>query len=559
MEIATTIIKLLVGLVVFVTGMSMMSSGLKKSAGHRIKTLFRKIKDNRLASIAIGTGTTAIIQSSSATSVMVVGFLGAGVMSFIQGFSVLVGAYIGTTVTGVLVSLSTFSFSTFLMAVAFIGFVLGFFRSPSLKAFGEILIGFGILFFGLEAMSAAFKQADIRNALVQMLSAINFPLLLLLLGVILTAITQSSSATNGIVIVMVAANPALLSSGFYLVIGATVGAIMPTIIAALKSNVAAKRVTFAAVFTRSIFALIVTIVVWIVSAPLFNWLNTFPTEDVGLLLAIFTVIYNVAFAIVALPFFRLIEKFSTKVIRDKDEERKRKALRYIDDNLLATPALAAMQVKLEIENMFNLAKVNFFIGYHIMVDQDFSKSRELEEREDQIDYINNALSDYMIRLSANAELREERKIGSYYHVINDIERIGDHACNFLKSATKMKSEELAFSETAKAEFNEMEKIIEEMFNLSARVFALKKTADLEKLHALEAKTDEMKTRLSDAHFNRIKANLCNTQLSPFHSTFLSELERVADHLTNIGYSIVNPTGDEETTYRGKGYSRQGRN
>ena len=559
MEIATTIIKLLVGLVVFVTGMSMMSSGLKKSAGHRIKTLFRKIKDNRLASIAIGAGTTAIIQSSSATSVMVVGFLGAGVMSFIQGFSVLVGAYIGTTVTGVLVSLSTFSFSTFLMAVAFIGFVLGFFRSPSLKAFGEILIGFGILFFGLEAMSAAFKQTDIRNALVQMLSAINFPLLLLLLGVILTAITQSSSATNGIVIVMVAANPALLSSGFYLVIGATVGAIMPTIIAALKSNVAAKRVTFAAVFTRSIFALIVTIVVWIVSTPLFDWLNTFPTEDVGLLLAIFTVIYNVAFAIVVLPFFRLMEKFSTKVIRDKDEERKRKALRYIDDNLLATPALAAMQVKLEIENMFNLAKVNFFIGYHIMVDQDFSKSRELEEREDQIDYINNALSDYMIRLSANAELREERKIGSYYHVINDIERIGDHACNFLKSATKMKSEELAFSETAKAEFNEMEKIIEEMFNLSARVFALKKTADLEKLHALEARTDEMKTRLSDAHFNRIKANLCNTQLSPFHSTFLSELERVADHLTNIGYSIVNPTGDEETSYRGKGYSRQGRN
>ncbi len=490
---------------------------------------------------------------------MVVGFLGAGVMSFIQGFSVLVGAYIGTTVTGVLVSLSTFSFSTFLMAVAFIGFVLGFFRSPSLKAFGEILIGFGILFFGLEAMSAAFKQTDIRNALVQMLSAINFPLLLLLLGVILTAITQSSSATNGIVIVMVAANPALLSSGFYLVIGATVGAIMPTIIAALKSNVAAKRVTFAAVFTRSIFALIVTIVVWIVSVPLFDWLNTFPTEDVGLLLAIFTVIYNVAFAIVVLPFFRLMEKFSTKVIRDKDEERKRKALRYIDDNLLATPALAAMQVKLEIENMFNLAKVNFFIGYHIMVDQDFSKSKELEEREDQIDYINNALSDYMIRLSANAELREERKIGSYYHVINDIERIGDHACNFLKSATKMKSEELAFSETAKAEFNEMEKIIEEMFNLSARVFALKKTADLEKLHALEARTDEMKTRLSDAHFNRIKANLCNTQLSPFHSTFLSELERVADHLTNIGYSIVNPTGDEETSYRGKGYSRQGRN
>ena len=544
MEIATTIIRLLVGLVVFVVGMQMMSSGLKKTAGSRIKALFKRIKDNRVASVLIGAGTTAIIQSSGATSVMVIGFLGAGTLTFLQGFALLVGAYIGTTMTGLLVSLSTFSFSTFLMLFAFIGFALTFIHSPNIKSIGEILIGFGILFFGLEAMKGAFQQTDIQNAVVTLLNAVDFPLLLMFIGIALTAITQSSSATDGIVIVMVAANPEFLRSGIYLVIGATVGAIMPTILAALKSNIDAKRVTLAAVITRTIYAILITCVIWSVSDPLFDWLSGFGTENVGILIAIFAVLYNILFAILATPLFTPIEKMATKLLRDKEAEKKRKALRFIDDNLLDTPPLAAMQVKREIENMLSLAKANYLIGYQMMVDQDFTYAKELEEREETIDYINEALSDYMIRLSAKASLKEERKIGSYYHVINDIERIGDHAYNFYQEALQMKAEDLSFSEQAKKEFAEMNAVILDMFALSARVFAIKKSNDLHKLHDLEEETDEMKTRLANAHFERIKKNECDSALSPFHSTFLSELERVADHLTNVGYSTVNPTGDD---------------
>ena len=544
MELAKTIIYLLVGLVVFVTGMNMMSRGLKNAAGKSIRRLFKKIGDNKIAAASIGAGTTAIIQSSGATTVMVVGFLSAGALTFAQGFSLMLGAFVGTTITGVLVSLSSFSFSMFLMALAFVGFVLGFFKSPTVKSVGEVLIGFGILFFGLEAMKASFADATIRKALVELLSNMNFPLLLMLMGVILTAITQSSSATNGIVIVMVAANPTLLSSGFYLVLGATVGAMMPTILAAIKSNILAKRVTYIVLIARVLAAILVTLLVWAISVPLFNWLGTFPLEDVGMILALFTVIYNLAFIIVFLPLSRPLEAVSVKLFKDHDAERKRQALRYINENMLNTPSTAILQVKKEIESMLDLARINFFLGLDAVFTLDLTNAKDIEDREENIDYINEQISDYLIKLSSRANMRDEAHIGAYYHVINDIERIGDHAYNFLQMARSLKDEELAFSDIAKEEFLRFRKVLEEMFALSDKIFMNSSAKDLAKLHDLEGQTDALKDELSNAHFERIKNNQCKNELSPFHSTLLSEMERVADHLTNVGYSIVSPTGDD---------------
>ena len=544
MEIAKVIIELLVGLVVFVTGMNMMSHGLKDSAGKSIRKLFRKIKNNKIAAAGIGAGTTAIIQSSGATTVMVVGFLSAGALTFSQGFSVMLGAFLGTTVTGLLVSLSSFSFSMFLMAMAFVGFVLGFFKSNTIKSVGEIFVGFGILFFGLEAMKGAFQHADIQSALINMLSAINFPLLLMVIGALLTAITQSSSATNGIVIVMVAANPSLLSSGFYLVLGATIGALMPTVLAALKSNILAKRVTYSSLICRTLGALIATLVVWAVSVPLFDWLNTFAEEDTGMILAVFTIIYNILYIAIVLPLTTPIEKISNKIFIDREQEKKKQSLHFINDNLLNTPSVAIIQVKKEIESMLELAKINIYLGLDCIFTQDLSKAKEIEDREETIDFINNEISKYLILLSSKANVEDNEKIGAYYHVINDIERIGDHAYNFLEMSRKLQYEELAFSKTAKKEFESFVDIIREMFAISDKVFMDGQVSDLQKLHELEQKTDVLKDELSEAHFERIKKNECKNELSPFHSTLLSELERVADHLTNIGYSIVNPTGDD---------------
>ena len=544
MEITKVIIELLVGLVVFVTGMNMMSHGLKDSAGKSIRKLFKKIKNNRLAAAGIGAGTTAIIQSSGATTVMVVGFLSAGALTFAQGFSVMLGAFLGTTVTGLLVSLSSFSFSMFLMALAFIGFVLGFFKSSTVKSIGEILVGFGILFFGLEAMKGAFNNADIQSALINAISAINFPLLLMLIGALLTAITQSSSATNGIVIVMVAANPSLLASGFYLVLGATVGALMPTILAAIKSDVLAKRVTYSTLICRILGALIGTIIIWVSATPLFNWLNTFNQEDTGMILAIFTIIYNVIYIAILLPLITPIEKLATKLIVDKDIEKKKKSILYINDNLLNTPSVAIIQVKKEIESMLEMSRINIFLGLDSVYTLDVSKSKEIEDREETIDFINSEISNYLISLSSKANISDNELIGSYYHVINDIERIGDHAYNFLEMAKKLKYEELCFSKEAIEEFQGFGELLKKMFDVASNLFSVGNKEELPKLRELEDETDLYKNKLANAHFNRIKKKECKNELSPFHSTLLSELERVADHLTNIGYSIINPTGDE---------------
>ena len=544
MEIVKQIIILLVGLVVFVTGMNFMSNGLKQCAGRFIRKLFKKIKDKRIASAAIGAGTTALIQSSGATTVMVVGFLKANALTFSQGFSIMLGAFLGTTITGVLVSLSSFSFSIFLMFFAFIGFIFGFLKNENLKSVGQILVGFGILFFGLEAMKEAFTIEEVKTWIVNFLSRVDVPILLMLIGAVLTMLTQSSSATNGIVIVMIAANPTLLSSGLYLVLGATIGALMPTFLATIKSNILAKRVTYSIITLRVIGALVGTLIIWLLQAPLMKAIGVLPQDDYGILLALFTVIYNFIFIALILPFNKPIEATATKLFKDHEKHKKMQLLHHIDDNLLNTPSVAIIQVKKEIEAMLNLAEENLFAGVDCLINQNMQNAKEIEEREEEIDFINVAISEYLIKLSAKASFYDEAKIGAYYHVINDIERIGDHAYNFLEMARTMMAEDLMFSDIAKNEFREYIKIIKQMFDLSDKIFMDRNIKDLEELHALEDQTDLMNEKLSNSHFERIKKQECQNELSPFHSTFLSELERCADHLTNIGYSIVNPTGDD---------------
>lgn len=544
MEVVKQIIYLLVGLVVFVTGMNFMSSGLRTCAGGSIRKLFRKIGDNKIASATIGAGTTAIVQSSGATTVMVVGFLSAGALTFSQGLSLMLGSFVGTTITGVLVALSSFSFSVFLMLVAFIGFIFGFFKNEGIKSIGEVLVGFGILFFGLEAMKGAFSLASIQEGIVKILSQIDFPILLMLIGAALTVLTQSSSATNGIIIVMVGANPNLISSGFYLVIGATIGALMPTYLASLKSNILAKRVTYSIIGVRIIGAILCTIIIWIISNPLFTLINNIPSSDIAIVLALFTVIYNLIFVTIVLPLSKPIESLANKVFKDKDSLKHQDIIRHLDNNLINTPSVAIIQVKKEIEDMLELARINLFLGIEAMLHQDLSNAKDIEAREDEIDFLNTSISDYLIKISAKASLYDEAKIGAYYHVINDIERIGDHACNFLTMAKKMQLEDLKFSNVAIEEFTKYADILKEMFEVSRKIFMLQKYEDLQKLHELEEQTDDLKEVLSDNHFKRIRKNECNNELSPFHSNLLTELERCADHLTNVGYSIVNPTGDE---------------
>ena len=545
MNLAESIVLLLVGAAVFIVGMNMMSAGLKKSTGKGLKRMLKKIQDKKLACFAIGTGVTALIQSSAATSVMTIGFISAGAMTIFQGVCIILGAYVGTTATGLIVSLSSFSFSSYLILFAVIGVILMFIKNEKCKNIGEILAGLGLLFFGLQSMSSAFSNCQqLLNGITTFFGNVNFPLLLLLIGALFTALVQSSSATSGIVIVMVGNGALTLQNGFYLVLGATIGTVITTIIATIGSNVNAKRTGIICLFVRTITALIATCILWIFETPITSFFaNAFKSN--GLAVAMFLLLYNVIFMLLLLPFVKWLENLSIKLIKDKNADKMKQSLKYIDNLLLNTPDIALMQVKKEIISMMELSKDNFIKGYSKIIHQNTENDKNIQEIEDKIDYINNSISSFLIELSHKVSAKDEKIVGSYFHVINDIERIGDHAYNFYESSNKMISEDLKFSSTAIKEFNMMYEIIINMFDLSLKIFDNNNKENLNELHQLEDQTDKLKLKLSDAHYERITNGKCHVELSPFYSTLLSELERVADHLVNIGFSIVNPTGDTE--------------
>ena len=550
-EIVKSITSLLVGVALFIAGMSIMSGGLKKVAGKSMKRLFNKIGTNRFASLGIGGTVTALIQSSGATSVMAVGFINAGVMTIFQGICITLGAYIGTTVTGLLVSLSSVeSISVFLPLTALIGVILSFFKKEKYKNFGEILIGLGILFVGLETMKGAFKEGgQLTLAFETLFATANSPILLLLVGALFTCLTQSSSATSGIVIVMVGQGAIGLASGFYLVLGATVGTVLVTIIASLGGSTGAKRTALLCLIIRVMTAFIALAIVWPVEeatgGALSNALSNMFGGNVQLTVAMFLVFYNLIFVGIVLPFIEQFVKLGNILVKDRSAEEKKKYLSFIDDNLLITPTIALGQAKNEIDHMLSLSRDNLILGFNIITTLDFEQEEELKEREEQIDYINNAITDYLIKLSHDVTMREEKKIGSYFHIINDIERIGDHAYNFYKTARELNDEDLRFSDKAVTELKEMFDVVIKMFDAAEEVFFKHKVKKLKNLHDLEEVTDDLKTKLSNAHYTRLSANECTVELTPFYTSLVSELERVADHLVNIGYAYLNPTGDDE--------------
>ena len=555
MELAKSIITLLVGAAVFIIGMNMMSSGLKKATGPGLRRLLKRIRNNRFAGLGIGTAVTALIQSSAATSIMAIGFINAGAMTIFQGVCIILGAYIGTTVTGLLASLSSFPISQYFIILAVIGVILMFIKKEKVKNYGEILAGLGLLFFGLNTMSGAIngdvnvpETRQLYEGIKAFFGAVDFPLLLLVIGALVTALLQSSSATSGIAIAMVGTGALSFNDAIYLVLGATIGTVVTTIIATIGSNVNAKRTAMICLVIRITTALIALAIYW----PLQNVMEdmvirAFGTDPhgLGLAVALFLIIYNVVFMLAILPFIQYFEKISIKLIKDKDEEKMKKALKYIDKHLLDTPTIALMQVKREIINMMHMAHDNLKLGFKRILEQDTSNDKEIIETEDKIDFINNQITSFLIELTHTASEKDEKTIGSFFHVVNDIERIGDHAYNFYESSLKMVDNDLKFSNIAKEEFQEMFNVIDQMFELSFVIFHDQTSTNLKKLHDLETETDGLKNKLSTAHYERIQKKTCNMENSPFYTTLVSELERVADHLVNIGYSIVNPVGDDE--------------
>ena len=551
MQLLQSLIWLLAGVGIFIVGMNFMGDALEKSAGNGMKRFLEKISNNRFKGVAVGAGVTAIIQSSSATSVMVIGLVNAGVMTLMQATPIIMGANIGTTITGVLVALKNDYFNMAMYLLAFAGVMMGFAKKEKIKIAGNLCSGLGLIFVGLEIMSSeqAFGNQLVKDMFTAVFKTIDFPLLLILVGVIFTALIQSSSAATGVVITMVGTGVLPLELALFIILGANIGTCVTALLASVGANANSKRVALIHFTFNAIGTVFFAALIWIFKEPCVNLLvSVFPGDDAMSLqmrVSLFHVIFNVTTTLLLLPFVKQLVKYSTVVIKDKKTEEEPLSLRYVDDRLLTVPSVALSQVKKEVEYMLSLAEENTRLSFIAMTEKKADHAEKIAQNEKIIDFTNKALTQFLIKLSVDVEESDEAVIGSYFHVLNDIERIGDHAENFHEIGAEMIAKKISFSDKAQEGIADMLERVMRMFSLSADAFDRLDKKELSELTALEESVDAMKRSLMASHYSRLAEGSCKAEVSPYYSSAILGIERVADHLVNVGYSIVDPTGSQE--------------
>lgn len=372
LQLVGSLIWLLAGVGVFIVGMNFMSDALEKSASNGMKRLLERISNNRFSGVGIGAGVTAIIQSSSATSVMVIGLVNAGVMTLMQATPIIMGANIGTTITGVLVALKNDYFNMLMYLFAFAGVMMGFVKSEKIKIAGLLCSGLGLIFVGLEIMSSeqAFGNPLVEDLFTSIFQTIDFPLLLILVGIIFTALIQSSSAATGVVITMVGTGVLPLELALFIILGANIGTCVTALLASVGANANSKRVALIHFTFNVIGTVLFTALIWIFKEPAVEFLvSIFPGSDpmsLQMRVSIFHVIFNVTTTLLLLPFVKQLVNYSCVVIKDKKETEETLTLKHVDDRLLTTPPIALMQVKKEMDYMLSLVEENINLSFVAM-------------------------------------------------------------------------------------------------------------------------------------------------------------------------------------------------
>ena len=551
MALLGSLIWLLAGVGIFIVGMNFLSDALEKSAGTGMKRLLGRISNNRFSGVGIGAGVTAIIQSSSATSVMVIGLVNAGVMTLTQATPIIMGANIGTTITGVLVALKNDYFNMAMYLLAFAGVMMGFAKKEKFKIAGSLCSGLGLIFVGLNIMSSeeAFGNPLVESMFTGIFSVIDFPLLLILVGIVFTALIQSSSASTGVVITMVGARVLPLDLALFIILGANIGTCVTALLASVGANANSKRVALIHFTFNVIGTALFTAVIWLFKEPVVNLLvSLFPGEDpmsLQMQVSAFHVIFNVTTTLILLPFVKQLVNYSCTVIKDKQEQKSAITLKFVDERLLSAPHVAMMQVKKEIDYMVGLVEENIRLSFVAIDSGSAEHDEKIRKNEEIIDFTNSALTHFLIKLSVDMPESDENIIGSYFHVLNDLERIGDHAENFHEIGLEMIGKKIAFSEKAHSGIAAMRNSVMQMFIIAKDAFENLNREDLPGLTVLEESVDDMKKDLIASHFARLAEGNCSVDVSPYYSSVITGLERVADHLVNVGYSIVNPTGSQK--------------
>ena len=544
---------MLAGIGIFLVACSTMSSNLEAVSSSKLRALFRKVSGNKVIGVGIGAVTTAAIQSSGATTVMIIGFVNAGIMTLTQAATVIYGANIGTTITGQIVALgmtgsNRLSTTVIFSAFAGIGALVSLFGSKDqIKRWGGIFSGFGMLFVGLSMMSSSMETFSGLDSVKLFLARIDSAIVLVFVGALFTAIIQSSSVMTSIAITMVVTGLITLDQGIYLTMGSNIGSCVVAMIAGLGSGKNAKRTALIHLLFNVGGVIVFLIIGFLLS------LVSGGNVDFGIIferlfpqvpqiqLAMFHTVFNTLTVLIFLPLTGTLVKTVSKVIPDTKEDSAAKEefrLYYVDRNMLKTPPIAVDQLKKEIINMADIAMRNYMYSLEAICHLDFSKQEQFNKNEKELDYINKELVKFVVELSQLPLSEKDHKyVSTTFHTISDLERIGDYAENIMEYADTLKSENEGFSESAISEVAYMREHIEKLFDRIIKAYTMKDKEALDEAYRIEDEVDRITARMEENHIIRLNKGICTALVGSQYMSLASNSERIADHFINMGKMV----------------------
>lgn len=546
MNISGMVLGLIGGLGLFLYGMTLMSDSLEKAAGAKLRGVLELFTKNRYVGIIVGVVFTAIIQSSSAATVMVVSFVNAGLMTLYQAIGVIYGANIGTTVTSQLVSFNLSQYApVFIMAGVL---MLMIFKNPTVKKAGEVVIGFGILFLGISTMSSSMGALKELPAIQNLFMSLDNRFFALLLGLVITAIVQSSSVTVSIVLLLAQQGLLPLKICFFIILGCNIGACMSAMLASLSGKKNAKRAALIHLLFNIIGSIIMAVILLIGSDWIEALIMHISGGNLGRCVANTHTIFKVFQVIILMPFMSWIVKLTYLIVPGEDNDVEDEyEMKYIGDGDRLLSATAIPQVCSEISHIGEIAIGNLEKALDALLTKDDKAAKEVFEVEKRIDYMNKEITDYLVKANQiSLPVGDRKKLGALFHVVSDIERVGDHAENIAEDVEKLIDMKEDINGMAGDEIRRMQEMTVKILHLSMDMFNLEDDSHLQEILDLENAIDAKERELQDLHVKCLTTGECSAQVGMMFSDLASNLERVADHATNIAFSILeeDPEGDK---------------
>ncbi len=532
---ATAVLSLLAGLGMFLFGIKQMGDGLEQAAGPRMKRLLEVLTKNRLMAVLVGALVTGVIQSSSATTVMVVGFVNAGLLELSRAIGVIMGANVGTTVTSLMLSIEL-NFGMIFTAVGAVCLLAG--NRSNFKMLGQIAMGLGVLFIGMDTMTEAMRPLRDWQAFRTMMATATNPVVGVLVGAAVTALLQSSSASVGILQALAGSGVITLEASLFILFGQNIGTCVTALMASVGTTHTAKRAAVVHLLFNVLGTLMFVILALVL--PMADWIRAIAGDNLRLQIAVSHIIFNVTTTAVLLPLSSVLEKLAYALVRGQDPQLEPMRLKYFDERLFSTPPVAVQQLFREVQRMAELVMANYhFAMQYYFAPKDLTLD-EFTNREEVIDYLNEQITHHLIEAEGlRLNYSDTHLVGSLFHVVNDLERIGDHSMNIVEIGSTRKNDKISFSTKAEHEIEDLAGRVTQMLEKSIHIVD-RQISDpdiISEVEVLESQVDDLSVALADHHMDRVKNKKCTPRNGMLYLDMINNLERIADHADNLASSV----------------------